>query len=123
MFIRRIGDVPRNERGDGQVSHLLLGLPDDHAPMSVTLVNAAPGSQQRVHVHPDSTQVYVVVAGTGQMIVGEEAAEVLAGSMICIPPGTRHAICNIGNQQLTYVSATVPPFPVKIDDSAWTPAG
>jgi mannose-6-phosphate isomerase-like protein (cupin superfamily) len=122
MEVRRVGEVPRNERGDGQVSHLLLGLPGDGVPMSVTLVTAAPGSQQPVHVHPDSTQVYVVVAGTGRMIAGDEEADVSAGSMIRVPPGTRHAIRNTGDEQLTYVSVTVPPFPVRIEGSAWLPA-
>jgi mannose-6-phosphate isomerase-like protein (cupin superfamily) len=122
MIIRKTGEVPRNERGAGQVSHLLLGLPEDDVPMSITVVNAEPGSQQAVHVHPNSTQVYVIVAGAGRMIVGEEEADVSPGTMIYIPPGTRHAIRNNGNQRLTYVSATTPPFPVAIDGITWRPA-
>jgi mannose-6-phosphate isomerase-like protein (cupin superfamily) len=122
MFVRRVGEVPRNERGAGQVSHLLLGRPDEDAPMSVTLVHAAPGSQQGVHVHPDSTQIYVVVAGAGRMIVDDEEVDVSAGTMIRIPPGTRHAIRNTGDEQLTYVSTTAPPFPVRIEGFSWVPA-
>jgi mannose-6-phosphate isomerase-like protein (cupin superfamily) len=122
VIVRRVGEVPRNDRGAGQVSHLLLGLPGENAPLSVTLVDAEPGSQQGVHAHSDSTQVYIVVAGAGHMIVGDEEAEVTAGTMIYIPPGTRHAIRNNGNQRLTYVSATVPPFPVTVDASTWRPA-
>jgi mannose-6-phosphate isomerase-like protein (cupin superfamily) len=122
MVIRRVGQVPRNERGAGQVSHLLLGLPAENTPMSITLVYAEPGSQQSVHVHPHNTQVYVIVTGAGRMIVGDEEADVAAGTMICIPPGTKHAIRNNGQDRLTYVSATAPPFPVEIDATAWRPA-
>jgi mannose-6-phosphate isomerase-like protein (cupin superfamily) len=122
MILRRVGVVPRNERGAGQVSHLLLGLPDENAPMSVTLVTAEPDSQQGVHIHPDSTQVYIVVAGAGRMIVGDEEADVSAGTLIQVPPGTAHAIRNDSDECLTYVSATVPPFPVRIDGTAWYPA-
>lgn len=122
MIVRRVGEVPRNERGAGQVSHLLLGLPEENARLSVTLVDAEPGSQQGVHLHPDSTQVYILVAGAGRMIVGDEEADVTAGTMIYIPPGTRHAIHNNGDQRLRYVSATVPPFPVMIDATTWQPA-
>jgi mannose-6-phosphate isomerase-like protein (cupin superfamily) len=121
MIVRRVGEVPCNERGAGQVSHLLLGLPDENAPMSITVVDAEPGSQQSVHVHPDSTQVYVVVAGAGRVIVGHEEADVGVGAMVCIPPGTEHAIRNTGDERLRYVSATVPPFPVTIDATGWRP--
>jgi mannose-6-phosphate isomerase-like protein (cupin superfamily) len=119
MDIRRVGQVPRNERGAGQTSHLLLGLPGENVPMSITLVDAEPGSQQDLHEHPDNTQVYLVIAGAGRMIVGAEEADVDVGTMICIPPGTPHAIRNTGAQRLTYVSATTPPFPVEADATTW----
>jgi mannose-6-phosphate isomerase-like protein (cupin superfamily) len=122
MLIRRMGSVPRNERGAGQVSHLLLGLPDDDSPMSVTIVEAAPGSQQPLHAHPASTQVYLVVEGSGRMIVDGEEADVSRGDMVCIPPRARHAIRNTGDRTLTYVSATAPPFPARVDGPAWQPA-
>ncbi|MEU7860485.1 cupin domain-containing protein [Nonomuraea sp. NPDC049141] len=91
--------------------------------MSVTIVHADPGSRQDEHVHPDSTQVYVVMAGTGHMLVGDEESEVTPGTMIRIPPGTKHAIRNTGEERLTYVSATVPPFPVQVEGTTWRPAG
>src|SRR5262245_16988713 len=122
MNIRRVGQVPRHERGAGQTSHLLLGLPGDNAPMSITLVDAEPGSQQGLHEHPGSTQVYLVIAGAGRMIVGDEEADVDAGTLVCIPPGTPHAIRNTGWQRLTFVSATTPPFPVEADTTMWRPA-
>lgn len=122
MLIRRMGSVPRNERGAGQVSHLLLGLPGDDQPLSITIVEAAPGSQQPLHAHPESTQVYLVIEGSGRMIVDEEEADVTRGSMVCIPPGARHAIHNTGNRALTYVSATTPPFPAHVDGPSWQPA-
>jgi mannose-6-phosphate isomerase-like protein (cupin superfamily) len=56
------------------------------------------------------------------MIVGDEEAEVGAGTLIQIPPGTAHAIRNDSAQSLAYVSATVPPFPVAVHGSAWYPA-
>jgi mannose-6-phosphate isomerase-like protein (cupin superfamily) len=122
MIVRRVGEVPRNERGAGQVSHLLLGLPGERAAMSVTWVEAEPGSQQPAHVHPDSTQVYVIVHGAGRMTVDDEERDVTAGTMICIPRGARHMIRNNGSGPLIYVSATAPPFPVEVDEATWQPA-
>jgi mannose-6-phosphate isomerase-like protein (cupin superfamily) len=123
MLIRRMTAAPRNERGAGQVSHLLLGLPDDDYPMSITIVEAAPGSQQPLHAHPASTQVYLVIEGSGRMIVDGEEADVTRGDMVCIPPHARHAIRNSGDRTLTYVSATAPPFPARVDGLTWQPAG
>lgn len=122
MLIRRMGSVPRNERGAGQVSHLLLGLPDDDYPMTITIVEAAPGSQQPLHAHTVSTQIYLVTQGSGRMIVDDEEADVTSGDMVCVPPGARHAIRNTSDGTLTYVSATAPPFPARVDGSAWLPA-
>ena len=104
MNIRRVGQVPRNERGAGQTSHLLLGLPGENVPMSITLVDAEPGSRQDLHEHPDNTQVYLVIAGAGRMTVGAEEADVDVGTMICIPPGTPHAIRNTGANTLEAMS-------------------
>ena len=115
MLVRRVGDVPRNERGNGQISHLLLGLPSDDTPMSITVVTAAPGSRQSDHVHPVSTQIYVIIAGKGQMTVGDETMEVATGEMVYVPPGASHAIFNGGEMTLSYVSVTVPPFPVRVE--------
>ncbi len=122
MLIRRMGSVPRNERGAGQVSHLLLGLPDDDSPMSITIVEAAPGSQQPLHAHPASTQIYLVIDGSGRMILDGEETDVTRGDMVWIPPRARHAIRNTADQTLTYVSATAPPFPTRIDGGTWQPA-
>lgn len=119
MLIRHVGQVPRNERGQGQVSHLLLGHPGDDWPMSITVVEAAPGSQQPMHAHPASTQIYLVIGGMGRMIVGEEEAEVASGDLVCIPPGSQHAIRNTGSETLAYVSATAPPLPVRVSGEVW----
>lgn len=105
------------------MSHLLIGLTNDDTSMSVTLVEAAPGSQQALHAHPDSVQVYLVIAGRGRMIVGTEEANVSYGDSVYIPADTTHAIRNVSDETLTYVSATSPAFPVRVDGMTWQPAG
>lgn len=123
MHTRTLADSPRNERGDGQVSHLLLSkgqFGSQH--LSVTWVECRPGSQQRLHAHPTQEQVYVVVRGHGQMLVAQEQREVHAGTLVFVPPGTRHAIRNSGEELLVYVSATAPPFAAAVTGQAWSPA-
>jgi len=76
MDIQTLADSPRNERGGGQVSRLLLTARQfGSRQLSVTWVECQPGSQQALHAHPAHEQVYVIVEGRGQMLVGAEACE------------------------------------------------
>lgn len=110
MFIQRVGDSPVNQRG-GQSSRLLLAKGQfGSSRLAITWVEGAPGSEQQVHSHTESEQVYVIVQGRGSMRVDEKRQTVEKGDLIFIPPGTGHAIRNTGHEPLVYVSATAPPF-------------
>jgi mannose-6-phosphate isomerase-like protein (cupin superfamily) len=110
MFVREIEESAREQRG-GQTSYLLLGKGDfGSKDLAITWVECGPNSQQELHLHPSAEQVYVIVRGRGDMIVGDERGSVGPGTMILIPPGTDHAIRNQSDETLVYVSATSPPF-------------
>ena len=113
---------PRNERGDGQVSHLLLAEGQfDSRRLCITWVECQPGSQQALHRHLTQEQVYVIVRGQGQMLVAGEERAVGEGTLVFIPPGAEHAIKNDSSGLLTYLSATAPPFPAAISGRTWEP--
>jgi mannose-6-phosphate isomerase-like protein (cupin superfamily) len=110
MYTQTLEQSPRNPRG-GQVSYLLLTKGQFGSEnLSITWVEGAPGSEQLLHAHPANEQVYVIVRGRGLMKVGGEEQEVGAGTMVFVPPRTDHAIRNVGDEPLVYVSATAPPF-------------
>src|SRR3990170_3921988 len=118
MDIQTTADAPVNHRG-GQDSYLLLTRGQFGARnLSITWVDCPPGSQQALHSHAESEQVYVIVRGIGVMRVEDEEREVQAGSCVFIPPGAAHAIRNTGRELLAFVSATSPPF----DPEALEPA-
>jgi len=120
MDIQTLAGSPRNERGGGQVSSLLLAAGQfGSRQLSVTWVECQPGSQQALHAHPAHKQVYVIVEGRGQMLAGAEACEVGRGTLVFVPPATTHAIRAVGGQRLVYVSATSPPFEAAITGQAW----
>jgi mannose-6-phosphate isomerase-like protein (cupin superfamily) len=122
MWTQAIADSPVNRRGGGQVSHLLLAPAQfGSSNLAVTWVEGAPGSQQRLHTHTGSEQVYVIVAGRGRMIVAGEEQDVHPGTMVFIPPGAEHAIGNPGPEKLIYVSATSPPFATPAGEFAYQP--
>jgi mannose-6-phosphate isomerase-like protein (cupin superfamily) len=112
MYLQTLGESPREHRG-GQVSCLLLAPGQfGSEKLSVTWVEGAPGSEQAAHSHVGREQAYVIVAGKGLMRVGDDEGEVQPGTVILVPPGTRHCIRNPGPRPLVYVSATSPPFDI-----------
>ena len=122
MRIQTLDDSPRNERGAGQVSYLLLAEGQfDSEHLSITWVEGKPGSEQPLHSHPVSEQVYVIVRGRGRMTVGDEVRELGPGTLVFIPPGNRHAVRNIGDEPLVFVSATSPPFEAPTGEFAYSP--
>jgi mannose-6-phosphate isomerase-like protein (cupin superfamily) len=122
MFTQTLAESPENRRGNGQVSRLLLApgqFGSRH--LAATWVKAAPGSQQPLHAHPYSEQLYVIVRGRGRMIVAGEEREVQAGTLVFIPAGAEHAIYNPGPEQLVYVSAAAPPFELPTGEFSYEP--
>jgi mannose-6-phosphate isomerase-like protein (cupin superfamily) len=123
MFTQTLEQSPKNRRGGGQTSHLLLAPAQfSSRNLAITWVQGAQGSRQSLHSHPDSEQVYVIVAGRGRMIVDGEEQDIGVGTMVLIPPGAQHAIHNPGPGQLIYVTATSPPFPMPIGEFAYQAA-
>jgi mannose-6-phosphate isomerase-like protein (cupin superfamily) len=123
MFVQRGRESPVNHRGNGQVSRLLLApgqFGSRH--LAVTWVEAQPGSEQPLHAHPESEQVYVIVRGSGHVTVAGERQLVDAGTLVLIPPGAEHAIYNPGPEPLVYVSAASPPFEPPTGEFAYRPA-
>jgi mannose-6-phosphate isomerase-like protein (cupin superfamily) len=122
MDIQMLTGSPRNERGEGQVSHLLLAEGQFASRrLCVTWVECQPGSQQALHRHLTHEQVYVIISGRGQMLVGGEEREVRERTLVFIPPGAEHAIRNDGPELLVYLSATTPPFAAAICGRTWEP--
>lgn len=111
MHTASLATAPRREI-DGLVSHVLLqagGAADTG--LTITWVEVGPGGRQLPH-HHDPEQVYVVVRGTGRMLVGGEERDLGPGDLARVPPGAAHGIVNTGDGPLVYVSAATPAFAV-----------
>lgn len=115
-----IADSPIYERGGGQISHMLLTEGQfGSRNLTVTWVEGSPGSQQDLHAHADSEQVYVIIRGRGVMVIEGEEQEVTTGTAVFIPKGARHAIRNARDELLVYISVTSPPFAAAFDGETW----
>jgi mannose-6-phosphate isomerase-like protein (cupin superfamily) len=111
MFVQSLRGAPVNERGDGQVSYLTLAPGQfGSANLAITWVECAPGSQQPLHSHANSEQVYVIVRGEGRMLIDDEEQTVSPGDTVFIAPGSWHAIRNDSGTELVFATAASPPF-------------
>lgn len=108
MYTRSKEESPRRER-NGLVSHILLQCEDlFDTGFTVTWVDVASRSRQRPHDNP-SEQVYVITAGSGRMLVGEEERQVGSGNLIYVPTGAVHGIEKTSEEVLTYIFSAATP--------------
>ncbi len=61
-------------------------------------ITIQPGGTNKVHVHNDIEQVYIVLRGKGTVQVGDEKAEVKAGDAIFLPAKIPHGFVNTGDK-------------------------
>ena len=58
------------------------------------------------HSHDDMEEVYYIVSGEGEMVVGEDRYPIRAGDALYVPPGEFHTTFQKGNMPLTVVWVT-----------------
>ena len=67
-----------------------------------------PGKEIEAHIDPYE-EIYYVLQGEGDMMVGDERAKVKSGDAIWIPFGSPHSLKNIGEEDcLVLVIAAMP---------------
>ena len=69
-----------------------------------------PGSSSNPHHHDVQEEIFYVVSGHGQIVVGEERADVEPGSVVVVPPGQTHYLVNTSDETLKVLAAVAPPF-------------
>ena len=58
------------------------------------------------HSHSDMEEVYYVISGEGEMVVGEDRYPIKQGDALYVPPGEFHTTFQKGNQPLAVVWVT-----------------
>ncbi len=77
--------------------------------MKMGLTIVYPTGRTTGHEHPDLEEVYYVLSGRGEMVVGDEEFPIQEGDAFHVPPGAYHVTRNIGIQplKLLWVTAQV----------------
>lgn len=115
MHIKHIKDSREFVAGDKSLLREILNPRKHEIQTNYSLAWAMVQPSQRTLPHKlTSSEVYVILKGTGQMHVNNEASVVREQDTIYIPPHAVQFIENIGNEDLEFLC---------IVDPAWQPDG
>lgn len=70
---------------------------------SMGYVTLQPRGGQVPWHNQEQEEVYFVIAGTGEMCIGQARQTMTAGQMVYIPPGEFHQLTNIGDDDLLFI--------------------
>lgn len=78
--------------------------------VTVTHATVNVGAVNPVHSHPSSEQIWIVVAGSGELILAEEQRlQISEGDVVRFEDGEQHGFENTGDAPFSYISVTSPP--------------
>ena len=75
---------------------------------SLAEAELAPGQTTQRHYHAATEEIYVVVAGRGEMEVDGDRREIGVGDAVLIPPGAWHEIRAL--EPLRFLCCCAPPY-------------
>jgi mannose-6-phosphate isomerase-like protein (cupin superfamily) len=102
-IVRHLDDVaPQLISPNDTVKLALLAGPRDGSPTSVFFEIWEPGGAQPDNSHPESTEVFVILSGRGRAHSDEHTAELRAGDVLVLHPGSTHRIVNTSDTERLY---------------------
>jgi len=111
MDVTHIDRVPAFTTKDGsEIGELLSHRNSCIRRQSLAEARLPLGGATTPHVHPQTEEIYYILAGHGSMHVDDQARAVGPGDAIAIPPGTRHQIRNTGPAVLKFLCCCAPAY-------------
>jgi len=109
MDIHNIDKVPAFTTKDGsQIRELLAHRNARIQNQSLAEATLPPGTATEEHYHAKTEEIYFILEGRGRMRVDGEEREVGPGDAIAIPPGSRHKLWNLGENDLRLLCCCAP---------------
>jgi len=75
----------------------------------VVVMTLPPGGAIGLEVHPEIDQVFIVVEGAAEAIVGDRSLSVVENDLVFVTAGTRHDIVNRAAMPLRLITVYAPP--------------
>jgi mannose-6-phosphate isomerase-like protein (cupin superfamily) len=79
-------------------------------PQSLAEATVPAGGSTRAHLHRESEEIYLVIRGSGRMLLGDEEHAIGVGDCVVIPSGTVHRLWADPAEPLVVVCSCVPPY-------------
>jgi len=86
--------------------------PNTHGNKSQSIAEAIvkPNEKTLLHKHIESEEIYFIMQGKGKMTLANKTIQVTTGDTICIMPGIKHNIENIGSENLKILCCCSPAY-------------
>lgn len=111
MDIQNLTRVPAFTTKDGsEIRELLAHRNSCIRNQSLAEARVAPGLTTVAHFHRRTEEIYYVLAGEGEMRLGDQARKVVIGDAVAIPPGMVHSITNTGQVDLVFLCCCAPAY-------------
>jgi mannose-6-phosphate isomerase-like protein (cupin superfamily) len=108
--VRTRDDAEPFTTADGSTIRVLLDATHGTRNQSLAEATLAPGQATQRHYHAASEELYVVLAGRGELEVDGERGPVGPGAAILIAPGAWHQIRAEGDEELRFLCCCAPPY-------------
>jgi mannose-6-phosphate isomerase-like protein (cupin superfamily) len=117
-ILRHLDDVaPQLISPSDTVKLALLAGPADGSSTSVFFEVWEPGGSQPDNSHPESTEIFVILSGTGRAHSDEHVVDLKAGDALVLRPGSTHRIVNTSDTERLYAVT------IMADDDGALPGG
>ena len=77
---------------------------------SLAEARVKPRQTTEEHYHIETEEIYYILQGKGCMVIDGEDRDVKVFDGIAIPPGARHKITNIGDDDLVFLCCCTPAY-------------
>jgi uncharacterized cupin superfamily protein len=107
----RSGGLEFSPPSGGDLDRRIARLSDAMANMRANIWRYPPGARGRRHAEGVQEELFVVLEGTATLLLGDppEAAELPAGSMAVVEPGTAIQVANRSDGETTVLIVGAPP--------------
>jgi mannose-6-phosphate isomerase-like protein (cupin superfamily) len=111
MDIVNLADtVPFTTKDGSEIRELLAHRNSCIRNQTLAEARVPAGCSTAPHYHPRTEEIYYILAGSGEMRIGDETRTVRPGDAIAIPPGQTHQITNPGPAVLAFLCCCAPGY-------------
>ncbi len=115
MHLKNSIDVPSFASPNGELIAETIGhTAGGSVHHSVAQITLPPSKASRAHYHPQHEESYYILAGKGELHLGDEVQSVKVGDTILIPANMVHQIRNLATsrENLVFIAVCVPAWTV-----------